>query len=96
MAQFVVRNLEDDVHEKLREMARSSGRSLEETVRDILRASTLSQKPRGEQEGLGTQISKRFAKVGLDSDFEIEEVRGFQMRIPDFSGPEYDPPDDKK
>ena len=37
MAQFIVRNLEDDVRDKLRELAQSHGQSMEETVRDILR-----------------------------------------------------------
>ncbi|MBA4031108.1 MAG: toxin-antitoxin system [Planctomyces sp.] len=63
MAQFVVRNLEDDVRDKLRELARSQGRSMEETIRDILRNAVLQRKE--PQKGLGTRLAKRFAKHGL-------------------------------
>ena len=38
MAQIVVRNLEDDVKEKLRRRAAAHGCSMEEEVRSILRA----------------------------------------------------------
>ena len=39
MAQFIVRNLEDDIHQKLRDMAQSHDQSLEEFVRELLRNS---------------------------------------------------------
>ena len=72
MAQFIVRNLEDDVRDKLRDMARSHGQSMEETVRDILRRAVMAKKDPAK--GLGSQIAKRFAKIGLDQ--EIPELRG--------------------
>ncbi|MCG6157639.1 FitA-like ribbon-helix-helix domain-containing protein [Rubinisphaera margarita] len=66
MAQFMVRNLEDDVHERLKELARRQGRSFEDMVRDILRNAILRQpEPR---KGLGTRLAERFAKHKLDKE----------------------------
>ena len=45
MAQVIVRNLEDDVRDKLRELARSRGQSMEETVREILRSAVTGKPP---------------------------------------------------
>ena len=82
MAQLVVRNLEDDVKAKLQKRARTHGRSTEEEVRDILRDAV---KDDGEvQFGLGTQIAKRFAKVGLRKGEDIPEQRGFPARPAEF------------
>ncbi len=66
MAQVIVRNLEDDVRDKLREMAQRQGRSMEETVRDILRNAVL--KAEENQVGLGTRLAKRFSKYHLDDE----------------------------
>jgi plasmid stability protein len=72
LAQIIVRNLEDAVKIGLRERALRHGKSMEEEVRDILRASVT-------QEGappvrLGTTIAARFAGAGLDEP--IPEWRG--------------------
>jgi len=82
MAQFIVRNLEDDVRDKLREIARSEGRSMEETVRDILRNAVVKRnKP---EEGLGTRMAKRFAKHKLDGD--LPELPRQILEPPSFDG----------
>jgi plasmid stability protein len=82
MAQLVVRNLEDDVKAKLQKRARQHGRSTEEEVRDILRDAV---KDEGEaQFGLGTQVAKRFAKIGLRKGEDIPEQRGFPARPAEF------------
>ena len=76
MAQVVVRKLEDDVKERLRQRAARHGRSMEAEIRAILRdavADDASTEP-----GLGTRIAQRFA--WLDEPFEIPEMRGFPMR----------------
>lgn len=80
MAQFIVRNLEDDTHQKLREIAQSHGQNLEEYVRELLRKVALERaaKPRN----LGTTISRRFVKIGLKES--IEELRGRPMIPPSF------------
>ena len=82
MAQLVVRNLEDDVKAKLQRRARQHGRSTEEEVRDILRDAVKGEQD--EQFGLGTQIAKRFAKVGLRKGEDIPEQRGSPARPAEF------------
>jgi len=80
MAQFIVRNLEDDIRDKLRELARSHGQSMEETVRDILRRAVMRQEqPRPR---LGSRISKRFASLGWNA--ELPELRGQTIHPPSF------------
>jgi len=79
MAQLVVRNLEDDVKEKLQRRAKKQGCSLEELVRDILRAAAVNKRPTG---GLGTEIAALFRGKGLD--FDIPELRGYTLKPPTF------------
>lgn len=71
VAQFTVRNLEDDVLEKLHELARRQGKSLDETVCDILRREVMRLEEPGKQ--LGSRIAARFASLGLDDD--LPELR---------------------
>jgi plasmid stability protein len=80
MAQLLVRNIENGVKARLQRRARRNGRSMEEEVRDILRAAVHKEEssPTG---GLGTEISKIFAKHGLDSP--IPELR-FEIKPPSF------------
>ena len=77
MAQFVVRNIEDEVKEGLRRRALRHGRSMEEEIRDILRDAV---KGEGRQPaaGLGTEIAALFAGIGLDRD--IPELRGHVVK----------------
>ncbi len=72
MAQFVVRNLEDEVKERLQRRAKKHGRSMEAEVRDILRNAVAGgNNPAG---ALGTRLASRFAQIGLERP--IEELRG--------------------
>lgn len=80
MAQFIVRNLEDDVRDKLRELARRHGQSMEETVRDILRRAVMRQEEPCPQ--LGSRIAARFASLGLNDD--LPELRGQTIEPPSF------------
>lgn len=80
MAQFMVRNLEDDVHDRLKEMARKQGRSIEETVREILRNAALRQP--ASPKGLGTRLSERFAKYKLTE--ELPELPRQHLEPPSF------------
>ena len=76
MAQLVVRNLEDDVKERLQDRARRHGQSLEELVRDILRdAAKETAQPSG---GLGSEIAALFKGIGF-KEGEIEEFRGYSI-----------------
>jgi len=82
MAQLVVRNLEEDVKTRLQKRAKKHGRSMEEEVRDILRAAVA--KENRPIEGLGTRISNRFKGIGLQEGEEIQEWRGFPIRPAEF------------
>lgn len=66
MAQFVVRNLENDVKARLRRRAAHHKRSMEEEVRHILRDAVKEQNKRVAK--LGSRIAGRFAKAGLTTD----------------------------
>ena len=81
MAQFVVRNIENGVKEQLQRRARRNGRSMEEEVRDILRA-TVHREEQAPIGGLGTEISSLFTKAGID--FDIPELRGHEIKSPSF------------
>jgi len=80
VAQFVVRNLEDDVAEKLKRRARRHSRSMEDEVRHILR-SAVQDSPRGGAK-LGSRIAQRFRRAGLTAD--IPEWRGRSVDGADF------------
>jgi antitoxin FitA len=81
MAQLVVRNLENSVKARLQRRAKRNGRSMEEEVRDILRAAVLKEEktPAG---GLGTELSNLFPKTG--PDFVIKEFKGDDLEPPTF------------
>ena len=81
MAQILVRGLDDDVRDKLRELARESGQSVEETVRGILR-NAVHRKPQV-QKGLGSRIAAQFKGCGLQEG-EVTELRGQSVSPPDF------------
>jgi antitoxin FitA len=81
MAQLVVRNLEDDVKQRLQARARRHCRSLEAEVREILRNAALTEdRPAG---GLGSEIAARFRGHGF-KEGEIQELRGFTIEPPTF------------
>ncbi len=80
MAQFTVRNLEEDVKVRLKRRAARHGASLEEEVRQILRNAVKDEdRP---MNGLGSRISARFARTGLTAD--LPELRGESARPMDF------------
>ena len=80
MAQFVVRDLEDEVKARLMLRAERHGRSIEEEVCLILRnAVKESSQPIAK---LGTRVSARFRAVGLTTD--LPELRGQFVHSMDF------------
>jgi plasmid stability protein len=79
MAQFTVRQLEEDVKTRLKRRAARAGRSMEEEVRHILRNAVKQGSAAAPR--LGTRIAARFAKVGLAAD--LPELRGQAVRPPD-------------
>jgi plasmid stability protein len=66
MAQFIVRNLEDDVKARLKRRAAQHRRSMEEEVRHILRDAVKEQNRHIPK--LGSRIAPRFTKAGLSTD----------------------------
>jgi plasmid stability protein len=80
MAQFIVRNLEDDVKARLKRRAAHHKRSMEEEVRHILRDAVKEQNQRVAK--LGSSIAGRFAKAGLTTD--LPELHGQIPRLADF------------
>jgi plasmid stability protein len=82
MAQLIVRNLEDDVRDKLRDLARHHGRSMEEEVRDILRGAVMGKG--AARPALGSRLAERFSGHGLDED--VRELRGQPIEPPSFDG----------
>ena len=80
MAQLVVRNLDDDVKERLQQRAKQHGHSMETEVREILRSAVMEiTEP---SEPLGTRIASRFKEIGLDEP--VVELRGWDIRVPIF------------
>lgn len=75
MAQLVVRNLENDVKERLQRRAKRHGRSTEEEVRTILRDAV---KDEERAQPLGSRLRARFRTLGLEG--EIVELRGQPAR----------------
>ncbi|HHJ38126.1 MAG: plasmid stabilization protein [Methylothermaceae bacteria B42] len=61
MASLTIRNLDEDIKQRLKLIAARHGHSLEEEARQILRRAVL--KERGAS-GLATRIARRFREVG--------------------------------
>jgi len=80
MAQFIVRDLEDDVKARLKRRAAQHGRSMEEEVRLILRDAVKEHNRHLAK--LGSRIAARFAKAGLTTD--LPELRGELPRSAEF------------
>lgn len=80
MAQFTVRNLEEDVKARLKRQARRHGTSFEDEVRQILRNAAKDgglPEPR-----LGSRIAARFTRTGLTG--ELPELHDQAARPADF------------
>jgi plasmid stability protein len=79
MAQFVVRQLEEEVKVRLQRRAERHGHSMEAEIREILRNAA---KEEGlSAEGLGSRIAARFRGRGLQAD--LPELRGHRARPAD-------------
>jgi plasmid stability protein len=80
MAQILIRDIEDDVKERLQRRASRHGHSMEAEVRDILRDVVKQEDP--PSNGLGTEIAALFKGIGLREGEEIAELRGFGITSP--------------
>ncbi len=81
MAQFTVRDIEDEVKTQLKQRAVRHGISMEAEVRQILRDAVRADTGAAKS-GLGSRIAARFGKVGLST--ALPELRGQAVRAPDF------------
>jgi antitoxin FitA len=79
MASLVIRNLDDDLKQRLREQAAAHGRSMEQEVRELLAAGVRRERVEAR---IGTRIHERFAAVGF-VDLDLAE-RSDQPRSVDF------------
>jgi plasmid stability protein len=80
MAQFVVRDLEEEVKARLKRRAERHGRSMEDEVRHILRNAV---KESGRPiTSLGSRIAARFTDVGLST--ALPELHGQAPRSAEF------------
>jgi len=80
MAQFIVRDLEEEVKVRLKRLAERHGRSMEEEIRHILRNATKdSGRPVTK---LGSRIATRFSGAGLTTD--LPELHGQPSRPAEF------------
>jgi plasmid stability protein len=103
VAQLVVRNLPDEVKERLKRRAKSHGRSLEAEVRALLAEAAENDPDAGSCEdarGVGDLVYERFKDVGLTEDelarfnIGIAEINSMlDMRVPDFEEDEYEASD---
>jgi len=80
MAAVTVRNLDDQVKERLRMRAAAHGRSMESEIRAIL-AEAVSEP--GDRHGLFTTLLSRFGRIG-GVEVDIPE-RSTPVRAPDLS-----------
>jgi antitoxin FitA len=79
MAQLLVRNLDDDVKDKLKAKAARSKMSLEALVREILLAAALKEE---DEVGFGTAAAALFKGIGLKKHELLPELRDQTMRNP--------------
>ena len=80
MAQFVVRNLDDDLKARLKRRARLNGVSMEEEVRQILQRAVVGEPPGSP--AMGSRMAARFSGIGLDEplpELHGQEVRGMDL-----------------
>jgi len=81
MAQFIVRDIEEEVKLRLKRRAAMHGTSMEAEVRQILRNAVKDEVPLAGP-GLGSLIAARFARGGILEP--LPELRGQAARPADF------------
>jgi plasmid stability protein len=85
---LVIRNVEPGLHERLKAAAAAHGRSMEEEVRQVLRAA-LAPTATPDTVGFGDAMRALFEPLG---GIELPDIDCETLRDPpDFSGPDWDP-----
>ena len=78
-------NLENMLYDQLCEIAKKEGCSVEQLAQDILcQAVEKKRKPH-----VATRLMKIFSTDGLRDDETIEELKGQEVRSPDFESPDF-------
>ena len=83
MADLIVKNLEDDVRDRLEDLARGHGHSLDEEVRDILRSAAHLGGRATAPNGVGSGIVALFSGDGIgltQQEAESMELRGHPVK----------------
>jgi antitoxin FitA len=89
VATIVIRNVDDELHARLKASASDHGRSMEAEARARLRES-LAGEPPPPRQTLGEAVRAVFGPLG-GVEFELPDRNEFVERDPpDFSGPEWD------
>lgn len=83
MAQLLIRQIEEDVKEKLRKRAKRNGVSVEAEARAILRAELLRTEP--DEYGLGSKIAALFRDIP-DNDEPLPEFPRESFKPRKFDG----------
>ena len=87
MATLVIRNVEAGLHERLKAAAAAHGRSMEEEVRQVLRAA-FAPAATPSRVGFGDAMRALFEPLG---GLDLPEIERESLREPpDFSGPDWD------
>ena len=91
MTSLLIRNVDETLHARLKARAAEHHRSLEEEVRELLRAAVARQEAPA-RENLAA-LARRLFGPEHGADLDIPSRGSAPERIaPDFSGPEFDPP----
>jgi antitoxin FitA len=87
LATLVIRNIEAGLHERLRAAAAAHGRSMEEEVRQVLRAA-FAPAAAPNRVGFGEAMRALFEPLG---GLDLPEIEREPLREPpDFLGPDWD------
>lgn len=79
MEQLIVNDIDAHIEEQLRQRAQANGHSLEQEVKDILRAALALRIDAPGEPGIGTRMARRFAGIGVELDlsgFRGQPARG--------------------
>lgn len=83
MAQLLVRQIEDDVKQRLQQRAARHGVSMEEEVREIIRSTVL--KDEGAETGVGSRVAALFHDIP-DNDEPLPQFPRQPFKPVDFGG----------
>ena len=81
MGQLIVRKIDDDTKERLKQRAARHGVSMEEEVRTILQNAVL--RDDGKEIGLGSEIAALFEGIGIEGE-PLEEFPDSEIRPANF------------